>query len=207
MVGSRPCSPHLLKALFDAHRTSIRHVSRPSSTVAGTINISRLFSRRRIFSPLPLLPFHHMPLRHHSSQSNPSSCQKLKHSDHEESDDSDHEDHDHSHPHSHSHSLFGHSHAHEEGPNQEVESLVKIFEGKGDRGSNITLVGLVVNVGLTASKGFAGFFMNSAALLAEAGHSASGEFGFTCFKRIQSSVGTVERLHKRWRKSCYFQLQ
>ena len=52
---------------------------------------------------------------------------------------------------------------------------MKVFEGKGDAGSRITLLGMLTNVGLTASKGVAGWVFNSAALLAEAGHSASGE--------------------------------
>ena len=83
---------------------------------------------------------------------------------------------EHEHEHTHSHSVFGHSHAHEDGDahGTTAESVIKVIEGKGDRGTRITLIGLVVNVGLTASKGAAGWFMNSAALLAEAGHSASG---------------------------------
>ncbi|KAH8119648.1 cation efflux family-domain-containing protein [Phellopilus nigrolimitatus] len=88
----------------------------------------------------------------------------------EEKDDSDHSDHSHSH----SHSLFGgHSHAHGE----DGAGIVQALEGTGDRGSRITVIGLVVNVALTASKGAAGWYMNSAALLAEAGHSASDLLG------------------------------
>ena len=82
-------------------------------------------------------------------------------------------EHEHDDAHSHSHSVFGlHSHAHHDP--RKAESVMKVFSGHADRGSRITLLGLVVNVGLTASKGVAGWFMNSAALLAEAGHSASG---------------------------------
>jgi len=44
----------------------------------------------------------------------------------------------------------------------------------GDRGSYITLVGLFSNIGLTAVKGLAGWYMHSASLLADAGHSMSG---------------------------------
>lgn len=84
-------------------------------------------------------------------------------------------DHDHDHNHSHSHSIFGHTHSRDDGPSKEVESVLQVFQGKADRGSRITVIGLVVNVGLTISKFGAGWFMNSAALLAEAGHSASGE--------------------------------
>lgn len=84
-------------------------------------------------------------------------------------------DHDHDHNHSHSHSIFGHTHSRDDGPSKEVESVLQVFQGKADRGSRITVIGLMVNVGLTISKFGAGWFMNSAALLAEAGHSASGE--------------------------------
>lgn len=48
---------------------------------------------------------------------------------------------------------------------------------KKDRGSRITILGLASNVGLTAVKGTAGIFMNSASLLAEAGHSLSDLLG------------------------------
>ena len=44
----------------------------------------------------------------------------------------------------------------------------------GDRGSQITLIGLFANVGLTIAKGAAGWYMHSASLLADAGHSMSG---------------------------------
>ena len=44
----------------------------------------------------------------------------------------------------------------------------------GDKGSRITLIGLAANVGLTVSKGAAGWYMNSASLLADAGHTAGG---------------------------------
>ncbi|KAL5528030.1 MMT2 [Sanghuangporus sanghuang] len=83
-----------------------------------------------------------------------------------------------SHSHSHSHSMFsGHSHSRDDGPTQDVEGILQALRGKGDRGSRITLLGLVVNVGLTGGKGLAGWYMNSAALLAEAGHSASDLLG------------------------------
>lgn len=44
----------------------------------------------------------------------------------------------------------------------------------GDRGSYITLVGLFSNIALTLAKGLAGWYMHSASLLADAGHSMSG---------------------------------
>jgi divalent metal cation (Fe/Co/Zn/Cd) transporter len=48
---------------------------------------------------------------------------------------------------------------------------------EGDRGSRVTLIGLGANIVLTSAKGAAGWFMNSAALLADAGHSLSGTYG------------------------------
>jgi hypothetical protein len=79
----------------------------------------------------------------------------------------DHDSHDH---HGHSHGLF-HSHAHEHSP-ESADALVSALT-RNDRGSRITLLGLGSNVLLTALKGVAGYAMNSASLIAEAGHSFS----------------------------------
>ncbi|TXT11163.1 hypothetical protein VHUM_01914 [Vanrija humicola] len=85
-------------------------------------------------------------------------------------------DHDHDHDHEHSHSLF-HSHDHHHGSDG-AEQIINAFKtGKLDRGTKITLLGLASNVALTVSKGLAGLFMNSASLLAEAGHSLSDLLG------------------------------
>ncbi|KAI8341056.1 cation efflux family-domain-containing protein [Chlamydoabsidia padenii] len=51
--------------------------------------------------------------------------------------------------------------------------LVSTLEKSGKVGVQITLVGLLANVGLTATKGVAGWIMNSASLLADAAHSFS----------------------------------
>lgn len=77
------------------------------------------------------------------------------------------EGHAHTHAHTHTHGLF-HSHAHEHDNAALVSALTK-----NDRGSRITLLGLASNVLLTALKGVAGYAMNSASLIAEAGHSFS----------------------------------
>jgi hypothetical protein len=101
-------------------------------------------------------------------------------------------DHAHDHGHDHSHGLFStHKHDHSEG----AEQLVKAWSaGKLDRGTKITLLGrwdvlrilpfspiliagLGSNVALTVAKGLAGLLMNSASLLAEAGHSLSDLLG------------------------------
>ncbi|WVN89553.1 uncharacterized protein L203_104778 [Cryptococcus depauperatus CBS 7841] len=82
----------------------------------------------------------------------------------------DHEDH-----HEHEHGIFHtHTHEHSEGAEQLMEALSR---GKIDRGTRITLLGLGSNVALTISKGLAGLWMNSASLLAEAGHSLSDLLG------------------------------
>ncbi|WWC65394.1 uncharacterized protein I303_108012 [Kwoniella dejecticola CBS 10117] len=89
-------------------------------------------------------------------------------------------DHEHSHMHhdghDHSHSGIFHTHAHDhsEGAEQLMQALSK---GKLDRGTKITLLGLGSNIALTMSKGAAGLWMNSASLLAEAGHSLSDLLG------------------------------
>ncbi|RDB25421.1 Mitochondrial metal transporter 2 [Hypsizygus marmoreus] len=89
----------------------------------------------------------------------------------------DHDD-EHETSHSHSHSLFGHSHSNgHEGHSHGTEQIIAALEGQGDRGSRITLVGLVCNIGLTGAKGVAGWYMHSASLLADAGHSLSDLLG------------------------------
>ncbi|KAH9910632.1 cation efflux family-domain-containing protein [Fomitopsis serialis] len=92
--------------------------------------------------------------------------------------------HSHSHTHSHEHSASffgGMSHTHgpgEDGHGHDAEQIVEALQkGAADRGSRITLIGLFANVGLTASKGLAGWYMNSASLLADAGHSLSDLLG------------------------------
>ncbi|KAJ3007823.1 hypothetical protein NUW54_g3396 [Trametes sanguinea] len=93
----------------------------------------------------------------------------------------DHVHDSHSHSHSHSHGFFGslvHRHDHgEEGHAKDPEQIVQALKGQGDRGSKITLIGLASNVVLTGAKGAAGWYMNSAALLADAGHCAGDLFG------------------------------
>ncbi|KAF8967832.1 mitochondrial iron ion transporter [Flammula alnicola] len=85
--------------------------------------------------------------------------------------------------HSHSHSIFGHSHSHgEEAHTHDAEQIIAALKGSGmsrqcDRGSYITLVGLFSNIALTAAKGLAGWYMHSASLLADAGHSMSDLLG------------------------------
>ena len=73
-----------------------------------------------------------------------------------------------SHSHSHSHGGHGHTHGHDE-----TQALVSALSGSADPGSRITLIGLGANVGLTLTKGAAGWVMGSAALLADAAHSGS----------------------------------
>ncbi|KAG1881467.1 cation efflux family-domain-containing protein [Suillus tomentosus] len=77
----------------------------------------------------------------------------------------------------HSHSIF-HSHSHDEHDHgHDAEQIVQALQAAGDRGSRITLIGLFANVALTGAKGFAGWYMHSASLLADAGHSMSDLLG------------------------------
>uniref|UniRef100_V5F2T9 Cation efflux protein transmembrane domain-containing protein n=2 Tax=Kalmanozyma brasiliensis (strain GHG001) TaxID=1365824 RepID=V5F2T9_KALBG len=89
------------------------------------------------------------------------------------------------HHHGHGH---GHHH-HDHGSAEEADALLAALRGKGDRGSNITLAGLVSNIGLCAAKGTAGVYLNSAALLADAAHSLSDMFAdlvtLFCWKMSQ----------------------
>ncbi|OSD01335.1 hypothetical protein PYCCODRAFT_1445813 [Trametes coccinea BRFM310] len=120
--------------------------------------------------------------RPHSTQS-PKGKETEHSATHSPSHDHNH-DHVHdSHPHSHSHShgffsslVHRHDHA-EEGHGKDPEQIVQALKGQGDRGSKITLIGLASNVVLTGAKGAAGWYMNSAALLADAGHCAGDLFG------------------------------
>ncbi|KAI8138890.1 hypothetical protein BJV82DRAFT_522683 [Fennellomyces sp. T-0311] len=66
------------------------------------------------------------------------------------------------------HGTHSHNHIHAD--------IATTFEYSGKKGVRITMIGLASNVGLTVTKGLAGWFMNSAALLADAAHSASGKF-------------------------------
>ncbi|KAI8077821.1 cation efflux family-domain-containing protein [Halteromyces radiatus] len=66
-------------------------------------------------------------------------------------------------PHRHHHGAGDHIHA----------DLATTLKASGKKGMQITLIGLAANVGLTASKGVAGWYMNSASLLADAAHSLS----------------------------------
>ncbi|KAG1734726.1 cation efflux family-domain-containing protein [Suillus paluster] len=77
----------------------------------------------------------------------------------------------------HSHSIF-HSHSHDEHDHgHDAEQIVQALQTAGDRGSRITLIGLFANIGLTGAKGLAGWYMHSASLLADAGHSMSDLLG------------------------------
>ncbi|KAI9270436.1 cation efflux family-domain-containing protein [Phascolomyces articulosus] len=68
-----------------------------------------------------------------------------------------------------------HQHRHGEGDEHHHvhADLVTTLQNSSKRGMRITLVGLFANIALTASKGIAGWVMNSASLLADAVHCAS----------------------------------
>ncbi|KAI9301485.1 hypothetical protein BJ944DRAFT_257516 [Cunninghamella echinulata] len=76
--------------------------------------------------------------------------------------------------------------------------IVSTLKTSGKRGMQITLVGLVANVGLTISKGIGGWYMNSASLLADATHSLSGKFetiGSFAVSTLLLSGGVAIGLH------------
>ncbi|KAJ3988518.1 CDF-like metal transporter [Lentinula detonsa] len=116
--------------------------------------------------------------RQHSTHENGHTETKKDSTEHDDHNHHDH-DHDHEHGHSHSHSFFGgHSHAGEY--NYGAEKIMAAWEGSGnigDKGSSITILGLLSNVALTGIKGVAGWYMHSASLLADAGHSLSDLLG------------------------------
>lgn len=109
--------------------------------------------------------------------------------------------HDHS-SHDHSHGIFGHSHAGHshgaEGSAEEADRLIEALKGKGDRGSNITVVGLIANLILCGAKGVAGVYLHSAALLADAAHSLSDTFSdlvtLFCWKMSQRPASQTHPL-------------
>ncbi|KDN37916.1 cation efflux protein [Tilletiaria anomala UBC 951] len=109
------------------------------------------------------------------------------------------EGHAHPHAHSHSHRAFGHHHDHaHEGSVEEADKLLAALQGKGDRGSNITVIGLASNIALCASKGIAGVYLNSASLLADAAHSFSDMFAdivtLFCWKMSQKPASATHPL-------------
>ncbi|KAJ7188152.1 mitochondrial iron ion transporter [Mycena filopes] len=86
---------------------------------------------------------------------------------------------EHDHAHDHSHSLFA-SHTHAPGASIDTaERLIAAFNFRGarDRGTQVTVLGLFANIGLTVVKGAAGYLTHSAALIADAGHSLSDLLG------------------------------
>jgi len=77
--------------------------------------------------------------------------------------------------HKHVQSLF-HTHSHHDNVGG-TEKMVDALTGKGDPGSRVTLLGIIANVSLVVSKFSAGWAFNSAALVADAGHSLSDLLG------------------------------
>ncbi|KAL0956509.1 hypothetical protein HGRIS_002650 [Hohenbuehelia grisea] len=161
--------------------TRTTRISRAPLSVAFPGQISPAFTTTTSAAPCRSLRVSAMAQRRAYSTRPDSDGQKAKpgaSQDHHEHDhDHDHE-HDHASEHSHSHSIFSpHSHSHDGAHSHGAEKIMAALEGQGDRGSQITLVGLFANVGLTAAKGAAGWYMHSASLLADAAHSFSDLLG------------------------------
>ncbi|KIL66275.1 hypothetical protein M378DRAFT_186084 [Amanita muscaria Koide BX008] len=102
-----------------------------------------------------------------------------RHNDKQPSNHEHHQDDHRSNVNHHSHGPFGHSHSHENGHSHSHggQELIAALSGSGDRGSQITLVGLYSNILLTSAKGLAGWQLHSASLLADAVHSLSDLLG------------------------------
>ncbi|KAF5321204.1 hypothetical protein D9619_001880 [Psilocybe cf. subviscida] len=139
---------------------------------------------RQHSSPSQLSPFPMPQTRSHSTKQPAQAPVGTAAAPKEPAHDHTHEhNHDHDHApdheeHSHSHSLFGHSHSHgPEAHTRDAEQIIAAIKGSGDRGSYITLVGLFSNIILTGAKGLAGWYLHSASLLADAGHSLSDLLG------------------------------
>ncbi|BFZ60768.1 mitochondrial metal transporter [Saitoella coloradoensis] len=66
----------------------------------------------------------------------------------------------------------GHSHGHGHGHHHHHDKTLLTSKDKSNPGARITRIGLYVNLGLTILKAIGGYALNSASLLADAGHSA-----------------------------------
>ncbi|ORY35865.1 cation efflux family-domain-containing protein [Naematelia encephala] len=139
-------------------RRTSRLVIRPTTVVYVAVTMSRRVASSKSTPPTSSSSSTHSHTHSHSSTTK------------------DHvHNHDHDHDHDHAHGIFHtHAHDHSEGAEQIIKAL---SSGRLDRGTKITLMGLGTNVGLTITKGLAGLWMNSASLLAEAGHSLSDLLG------------------------------
>lgn len=97
--------------------------------------------------------------------------------------------------HSHSHSMF-HSHTHSHGGSNELLLAAQkegIFKNPAIR---ITWIGLLVNIGMAASKGVGGVYFHSQALIADAIHSVSdmvADFLTLATVNVSNKIGTPTR--------------
>lgn len=76
-----------------------------------------------------------------------------------------------------------------------LDYMLTHSSGQGDRGSNITVIGLIANLVLCGSKGVAGVWLHSASLLADAAHSLSDTFSdivtLFCWKMSQKPASAT----------------
>lgn len=170
-----------------------------SQAAPGSTSTAFAYLSRRRQRPVISIAMSTMSKRRVTTPPSSSKSPAPKH-DHDHGHGHSHSHGDHDHGHSHGGIFHSHAHDHSEGADQIMQALSK---GKLDRGTRITLlgrptslvalrlvvlcsarvqllimiIGLASNVGLTVSKGLAGLWMNSASLLAEAGHSLSDLLG------------------------------
>ncbi|CAE6374969.1 unnamed protein product [Rhizoctonia solani] len=170
------CSSALLRRppLYSANHVRaaprIGHVNSDTSTYVS----SRFRFTGALYSP-PARAFYHHARKSPSlwfeiMQSSATLTQRRGHANKAEEHHDEHGDH------SHSHGLF-HSHSHSHAHGGEAGEIMRAISGAGDAGSRITLIGLASNVVLSATKGIAGVYLNSAALVADAAHSLSDLMG------------------------------
>lgn len=132
-------------------RTSVfRGLRKVNVSLSGRISLNSCFHSYPCFTPTSI---HHLNMsrRRHSTQQNENSNGNSNGHSKPKKDDHDH-NHDHEengHEHSHSHSLFG-GHSHGDEYNYGAEKIMAAWDGGGDRGSRITIIGLLSNVALVS---------------------------------------------------------
>ncbi|WWC92130.1 uncharacterized protein L201_007084 [Kwoniella dendrophila CBS 6074] len=177
--GSSPITPQIASS----SKTSLRHLQYLSVLTSTSSYLDSSYTSssqiKRVKRVNTIQKMYRRSSSTKSSPNSPSSTNQIKGNQNHDHDHSRGHSHEHGNGngdgHNHEHGIFHtHAHDHSEGAEQIMQA---ISSGKLDRGTRITLLGLGSNVALTLAKGAAGIWMNSASLLAEAGHSLSDLLG------------------------------
>ena len=142
-----------------------RHVgsiTRPQQSTRLRSSTRILYSRTAAVLASPLTPRHSL-LDQVSLQSSMSKRRKSSKPNGQTNGEYDHDhDHDQDHNHSHDHGGIFHSHSHGDHGDHTAEAVVKLLQGQGlDKGTKVTVLGIFTNVGLTAVKGAAGWYVDA----------------------------------------------